>query len=129
MREKVVKTLKGLGFSLTPIDDIGYKFEFEGTALLYSFDGEDTNCLTITIPNCFDVTDENRVTVLEAMARLCAELKYVQPQIFMDRVWLSYQHFVGGGEVTEEIVEHMVRVLDFSVMKFYQIINGEEDDD
>ncbi|MDE5877690.1 MAG: hypothetical protein K2H47_09390 [Muribaculaceae bacterium] len=129
--EEVLDVLHKLGFRPEHIDDdFGYSFEYEGLTLLYvPAPNDDTKCLTIMLPNIFDITEENRPAAYEAMIRLVGRLKYVQPFIMgKDQVWLTYQHYVGDGEVTEDLVEHMIRVLTASIMKFHEIINGEDND-
>lgn len=127
--EEVLSVLHQLGFMPEHIDDdFGYSFEYEGLTLLY-VPSDDTKCLTFMMPNIFDITEENRPAAYEAMIRLVGRLKYVQPFIMgKDQIWLTYQHYVGNGEVTEDIVEHMIRVLTVSINKFHEIINGEDND-
>ncbi len=127
--EEVLSVLHQLGFIPEHIDDdFGYSFEYEGLTLLY-VPSDDTKCLTFMMPNIFDITEENKAAAYEAMIRLVGRLKYVQPFIMgKDQVWLTYQHYVGDGEVTEDLVEHMIRVLTVSTTKFHEIINGEDND-
>lgn len=129
IKEDVLTALSTLGFIPEELDGFGYRFEFEGFSLLYSPEDEDATCINISMPNVFDITPDNRTAVLEAMARLCTNLKYVQPQIICgSNVWLNYQHFLGENEVTADLMEHMVHVLAFSVCKFHEYINNDEND-
>ena len=129
-KEIVLSALKALGFMPVEIEGIGYRFEYEGLNLLYPTGDDDSDYLTLVVPNIFDITDENRVEVLEAMTRLCGRMKYVQPSIvFGNQVWLNYHHYVGEGEATPDIIEHMVRVLDFATLTFHKIINGEDNEE
>ncbi len=133
-KEDVLAVLRQLGFIPKLIDDdFGYGFEYEGLTILYLPNKDDNSCLTFMMPNIFDITEDNRVMALEAMAVLSSSVKYVQPFLMgKDQVWLNYQHYLGEGEnevkVTEDLVEHIIRVLAVSTAKFHQIINTEEDD-
>ena len=130
IKEHVLTALSALGFIPEEIVGFGYRFEYEGLTVVYSIDDEDAKCITLTAPDVFDISDDNRVAVLEAMARLCQKLKFVQPHImFENQVWLNYQHYTGDNEVTAELIEHMIRVLAFSTITFHKIINGEDNDD
>ncbi len=129
IKENVLTALSALGFIPEEIEGFGYRFEYEGLNLIYSIDDEDAKCVTFIAPNVFDISDGNRTAVLEAMSRLCGRLKFVQPHIFQNQVWLNYQHYVGENEVTPELVEHIIRVLAFSTISFHKIINGEDNDD
>lgn len=127
IKEQVLSALSALGFIPDEIEGIGYRFEYEGLVFLYSIDDEDTKCVTLSAPGVFEITDENRQAVLEAMADLCGRMKFVQPHImFGEQVWLNYQHYAGDNEVTPALIEHMVRVLAFSTVTFHKIINGDE---
>lgn len=127
--ENVLTVLHQLGFMPEHIDDdFGYSFEYEGLTLIY-VPNDDAKCLTLMMPNIFDITEENRAAAYEAMIRLVARLKYVQPFVMgQDQVWLTYQHYTGDSEVTEDLVEHMIRVLSVGIRKFHEIINGEDND-
>lgn len=128
IKEKVLDCLYQLGFQPELIDeDFGYKFSYEDLTILYNPE-EESQCLTFTMPGIFDISEENRTTVLEAMVKLCAKMRFVQPTIMFDSVWLNYQHYLDWGvELTPELLEHMVRVLSFSMIQFHKIINNEED--
>ena len=128
IKENVLTALSALGFIPKEIEGFGYRFEYEG--LIYTVDDEEAKCITLTAPDVFDISDDNRVAVLEAMAKLCGKMKYVQPNImFENQVWLNYQHYLGDNEVTPELIEHMIRVLAFSTITIHNIINGSDNDD
>ena len=130
IKEQVLKALSALGFIPEEIEDFGYRFDYEGLTLIYSVDDEDAKCVTLSAPDVFDITDDNRTAVLEAMVKLCGKMKYVQPHImFENQVWLNYQHYTGDNEVTTALIEHMIRVLAFSTVTFHKIINGDDNDD
>ena len=125
----VLKALSALGFIPEEIEGFGYRFEYEGLTAIYSIDDEESQCITLTVPDVFAISDGNRAAVLEAMAKLCGKMKYVQPHIiFENQVWLNYHHYLGENEVTPELIEHMVRVLAFSANTIHNIINGNDND-
>lgn len=128
-KENVLETLRMLGFIPEEIEGFGYRFDYDGFKFIYLPDPEEAKCLTLMAPFIFEITDDNRVAVLEAMVRLSGSLKFVQPHIIIgNQVALNYQHYVGDNELTEELVEHMVRVLAYGIDKFHRIINGEEEE-
>lgn len=130
IKENVLTALSALGFIPEEIEGFGYRFEYEGLTVIYTVDDDEAKCITFTTPDVFDITDDNRVAVLEAMAKLCAKMKYVQPHIlFENQVWLNYQHYLGENEVTLELIEHMIRVLAFSTITILSILNGNDNDD
>lgn len=130
IKDDVLSALSALGFIPEEIEGFGYRFDYEGLTLVYSEEEEDTKCLSLMVPNLFDITDENRVAVLETMVIISGRVKYVQPHIMFDnQVWINYQHYLGDNEVTPELIEHMIRVLTYATIKFNKIINGDDNDD
>ncbi len=130
IKEQVLKALSALGFIPEEIEGFGYRFDYEGLTLIYSEDDEDSKCVTLIAPDVFDISDDNRTAVLEAMVKLCSKMKYVQPHImFENQVWLNYQYYTNDNEVTATLIEHMIRVLAFSTITFHKIINGDDNDD
>lgn len=128
IKEKVLDCLYQLGFQPELIDeDFGYRFAYEDLTIIFSPE-EDTQCITFSLPGIFDITEENRVAVLEAMVKLCAKMRFVQPVIMFDSVWINYQHYLCEGvDPTPELIEHMIRVLLYSMPQFHKIISNEED--
>ena len=130
IKENVLTALSALGFIPEEIEGFGYRFDYEGLTVVYSIDDEEAKCITLTVPDVFEISDDNHVAVLEAMAKLCGKMKYVQPHIMFDnQVWLNYQHYLSDDEVTPELIEHMTHVLAFSTITIHDIINGNDNDD
>lgn len=129
-QEKVLEILRRLGFQPELIDEnFGYRFEYEGLNFLLEHEDEDTKTISLIIPAVFDVTEENRSQVIEAAIKLSTKLKFVQPNLTLDSIWLNYQHYLGDNEPTEDLIEHMVRLLAISTLHFQQILNNEENDE
>lgn len=130
IKEQVLSALGALGFIPEEIEEFGYRFDYEGLTLLYSTEDDDTKCVTLITPNIFEISDDSRAEVLEAMVKVCGRVKYVQPHImFGNQVWINYQHHIGENEVTPDLIEHMIRVLSFATSTFHKILNGDDNDD
>lgn len=127
-KEKVLECLHQLGFRPELVDeDFGYRFPYEDLTLLYTPQDE-TQCLKLSVPGIFDVTEENRATVLESMAKLCTRMRFVQPVLMFDSVCLEYHHYLDTDiEPTPELLEHMVLLLVCSMVTFHKIINNEDE--
>jgi len=129
IKEQVLKALSALGFIPEEIEGFGFRIDYEGLNIIYSEDDEDTKCVTLILPGIFDISDDNRTAVLEAMVKLCGRMKYVQPSIMFDKqVWLNYQYYTNDNEVNADLIEHMIRVLALSTTTFHKIINGDDND-
>ena len=130
IKEKILEILYQLGFQPELVDEnFGYRFEYEGLTVLYTPENEDAQTANFLIPGIFDISEDNRVAVLEAMVKLAGKMKFVQPVIMSNSVWLNYQHFLGEQEPTLELIEHMIRVLAISTVQFHKFINNEDNDE
>lgn len=47
MKEKILNTLKEIGFTVEEIEDFGFLFQYEGTNLVYTPYSKDENFLNI----------------------------------------------------------------------------------
>lgn len=130
IKEKILEILYQLGFQPELVDEnFGYRFDYEGLNVLFTPEDEDAHTAYFMIPGIFDISEDNRVVVLETMVKLSGRMKFVQPVIISDSVWLNYQHFLGEQEPTPELIEHMIRVLAISTVQFHKFINNEDDDE
>ncbi len=126
-KEIVFDHLKAMGFEPIELDDVGYVFKYEDTDFLYMTDDDDEQFLRIVIPFLFEVTDENRAAVLEAMHDTVSLLKYAKMYI-MDgtNVWAVYEHRLSAADDLSDLLEHIIRVLEAAAHVFHKKINGEE---
>lgn len=130
LKEKILDNLQKLGFQTELIDEtLGYRFQYEGMTLLFSPENTESDTIHLLMPAIFDVTEENRIDILEAIAKLAVKMKFVQPMIIQDSVWLNYQHYLDAHEPSTDLLEHMVRLLACSTIEFYKIINNTDDDE
>lgn len=124
-KEIMLEELKAMGFEPIGLGNVGYAFKYEGQNYLYMPDDNDEQFLRIAIPHLYDVTDENRVTVLETMHDTGLMLKYSKVRImYEDAVWAIYEHRLSTFEDLTEILEHIIRVLEVTAQVFHMKING-----
>ncbi|MCM1140247.1 MAG: hypothetical protein NC453_16900, partial [Muribaculum sp.] len=110
-------------------ENFGYRFEYEGLTVIYTPEYEDAHTVYFMIPGIFYISEDNRVAVLEEMVKLAGRMKFVQPIIMSNSVWLNYQHFLAEQEPTPELIEHIINVLAISTVQFHKFINKEDDDE
>lgn len=126
-KEIVLGRLKAMGFEPAELGDLGYVFKYDGVSYLYMPDDDDEHFLRIVIPQLFDVTDENRVAVLDAMHETGLMLKYAKVCImYEDAVWAVYEHRLNSNDNLSELLEHIIRVLEATAHVFCKKMNGEE---
>ena len=123
----ILKQLESMGFEPVELGEAGYLFKYEDFTYLFMPDEDDDNFLRILIPRIFDVTDENRLEVLEAMQETTQILKYVKVCIMYETsVWACYEHYLNSTDNLTDLLEHIIHILETSVHVFYKKINGEE---
>lgn len=126
-KEIILDQLKAMGFEPIELEDVGYVFKYEDMNYLYMPDDDDEQFLRIVIPHLFEVTDENRVAVLEAMHETGLMLKYAKVCIMYENAaWAIYEHCLNSTENLPELLEHIIRVLEATAHVFYKKMNGEE---
>ena len=126
-KEIILDQLKAMGFEPIELGDVGYVFKYEEMNYLYMPDDDDEHFLRIVIPQLFEVTDENRVAVLEAMHDTGLMLKYAKVCIMYENaVWAIYEYRLTSTDNLAELLEHIIRVLEAAVHVFYKKINGED---
>ena len=126
-KEKVLETLRSMGFDLKEVGNDSYMFSYEDTNILYTPFEEDENFLHLAIPFIFGVTDENREAVLEAIHDTSLFIKYSKINImYQSTVWAVYEHYLYTTDNLEELLEHIIKLLLLTVVTFYKKINGEE---
>ena len=125
-KEIILEQLNTMGFEPIELGNVGYAFKYEDLNFLYMPDDNDEQFLRVAIPHLYDVTDENRVTVLEKMHDTGLMLKYSKVCImYEDAVWAIYEHRLSTSEDLTEILEHIIRVLEVTAQVFHMKINGE----
>lgn len=128
-KEFIVKKLCDMGFEPEEVENIGMVFSYEDMHYLYMPDENDEKFLRIALPNIFDVTDDNRIEVLEAVSYVENILKYAKFCIMYDTsLWTVYEHHLVSNENIKELLEHIIEVLQTSASVFDKKINGEEID-
>jgi len=126
-KEIILEQLNAMGFEPVELGDAGFVFKYDDLNYLYMPDEDDEQFLRIAIPHLFEVTDENRVAVLEAMHDTSLLLKYAKVNIMYESAaWAVYEHRLTTTDNLPELLEHIIRVLEAAAHVFYKKINGEE---
>ena len=126
-KEIILDQLKAMGFEPIELGDVGFVFKYEGMNYLYMPDDDDEQFLRIVIPHLFEVTDENRVAVLDAMHETGLMLKYAKVCIMYENAaWAIYEHRFTSTDNLAELLEHIIRILEAAAHVFYKKINGED---
>lgn len=91
MKEKILETLRIMGFVPHPVEDWGYDFEFEGQTFLY-IPNENDNYLNICLPLGAKQTERNEMKFYKAVDRVNSDLFFVKAYKRSDNhIWLAYE--------------------------------------
>ena len=82
MQEKIVITLKEIGFSVEEIEDFGFLFQYEGTNLVYAPNSKDENFLNICAPGVTDIQEnDTSINIYELANKLNCELNFIKAYV------------------------------------------------
>lgn len=126
VKDDVLSAFSALGFIPKEVEGMGFEIDYEGLNILYATE-DNAESVNLIVPGIFEVTDENKADVYDAIVELGGNMKYVQTYVmFGNKVWLNYVHYLGENEVTPKLIEHMITVLAYGIANFHKIINGDE---
>ena len=91
MKEKILEAFRDLGFKLEEEEGMGYSFNYEGLNLLYMYNENDEEFLTIALPGIVEVEDDKMLQICALLEKINSTLKYIKAYILGNSVWLFYE--------------------------------------
>ena len=126
-KEIILDQLNAMGFEPIELEDVGFVFKYEDMNYLYMSEDDNEQFLRVVIPHLFEVTDANRVAVLDAMNETDLMLKYAKVCIMCDNaVWAIYEHRLTSTDNLTELLEHIICVLETAAHVFYKKISEKD---
>ena len=109
--EMVFEYLKNQGLmpKIDEVNDIIFKYQM--LTFIYFNNDEDEQFFRLALPGIFDVTDENRVTVLEAMNEVNKRMKVAKAYIPRDDVWVAAEIMMDSTPVLDDMVPRLLNIL------------------
>lgn len=129
MKEKVLNTLRELGFITEERTPEAYEFQYEGHTFIYLYNEHDESFINIAMPAVLDFEDADDLTTYKAADKINASLKYIKAYRFADNLWLYYEREVISDEDLSEVLSHMIYRLDAGYDYMDKVLNGDDDDD
>lgn len=108
MKEKILQTLRELGFVPEKVEDLGYGFDYEGHKYLYMYNDEDENFLCFTVSNIMKITERNSSLAETLINSINLRRKYIKACRFGENVLFSYERELSGGEDLRLVVGSMI---------------------
>ena len=128
MKEKILGVFKALGFVMENFEKFGYGFQYEGKPYLYMYDEDNENYLNISIPAVLDVDDDDDISFYQLMNYINITIKYVKASKLDDSIWLVYERRLLDEEDLEQVITHMIHLLEGSLHSLNRIMKGIKDD-
>ena len=120
--ERVFEYLKYQGL-VPEFDDrksIRYKYQMKN--FFYINNDNDPPFINLTLPNIFEVTDDNRMAVFEAINEVNENTKVVKLTIYKNQVWCATEIMLDSTPELDELFPRLMNILMIAQQKFYDII-------
>ena len=111
-----MKVLAELGFQLEQIEDLGFKFSYEGTNFFFMPNEDDEEFLNIAVPEIYDLEEETPLTFIALMNKINSTLKYIKAYEVGKSVWLFYERELYGDEDLTKVISRMILHLEAAIM-------------
>ena len=129
MKEKILEIFKALGFEMEEMEDLGYAFHYEGKTLVYMYNADNEDLLSIALPAIQDIDDKEDISVYKMMDKLNSSLKYIKSFNYFNSIWLFYERELFGNEDLEQLITNMILHLDIGYRFFHHKMNDSTDSD
>lgn len=143
-----MEAFDSLGFKLEEEGSMGYSFTYEGLNLLFLYNENDTNFLSIALPGIYEAEEGKVLQVCVLMEKINSTLKYVKAYLVNDSVWMFYERelieqreqnttgHLNGGEDMEQLISRMILRLEAGMQYARKVMaeiedmeNGPSDDE
>jgi hypothetical protein len=121
--EMVLNYLKEQGLCPQVDDDGDIIFKYQMLTFIYFENDEDEKFFRLALPGIYDVTEDNRISVLEAVNEVNKRLKVAKAFIPDDDVWVSAETLMDDTPELDDFVPRILNILLGSRQKFYEIVN------
>ena len=122
--EKVFQYLKeeGLVPQFDSKGNINYKYQMKN--FYYINNDDDPNFINLTLPKIYEVNDDNRYAVFEALNEVNETTKVVKVTISSDSVWCATEIMLDSTPELGDLFPRLMNILITSQQKFYKFIEG-----
>ena len=112
---------QGLGPERDNDNDIIFKYQMR-TFIYFNNDDDDDLFFRLSMPGIYDVTDDNRLAVLEAINEVNKMVKVVKLLIPRDDVWVNTEILLDTTPVMDDFVPRLLNILMGAQKEFYEQI-------
>lgn len=115
IKDRVLGSLHALGFKVTEDFKDTYSFNYEDMHLLYIYDDNHKNVLSLAIPAIFICAEDNTETTNLLTTILNNTLKGLKVYKVKGELWVFYEQVVSGDEDFTELLQHSILHLEESI--------------
>lgn len=120
--EMVFDYLKSQGLAPEFDDRNNIWFKYQMRNFLFFNNDEDTQFINLTMPRIYDVTDDNRLAVFEAINEVNETTKVVKLTIAGNSVWCATEIMMDSTPELDDLLPRLLGILMTSQQKFYKNI-------
>lgn len=118
--EKVLEFLKQQGFCPeVDSDDGNILFKYQMKNFLFINNDEDELFFQLILPGIFDITEENRELVLDAINKVNVSVKVIKCCIINDEVWIFFENLLDSSPEVSDIIPRALNILQGAQLEFY----------
>lgn len=122
--ERVLEFLRSQGFCPEVDSDNGnIVFKYQMLTFLFVNNDEDSDFFQLIMPNIYDVTDDNRDIVLEAVNKTNLSLKVAKAAVLDDSVYLFFEILLDQSPEVKDIIPRALGILQGTRQSFYENVN------
>ena len=103
-------------------DNDNIRFKYQMLNFLYYNNDEDAAFINLTLPCIYEVTDDNRLAVFEAMNEVNETTKVVKLTIAGNQVWCATEILTDTTPELDDLFPRLLGILLTSRKKFYEKI-------
>lgn len=127
-KNDILKALDNLGFTLDEFGGHFYHFEYEELSYLYNYDERDEDFLFLSVPNIFQVSEENAAMVMPVINQANNIVKYAKITYSQEMVWATLEYPLFDWVNIEELLEFAINVLQSAATTFDRVLRGDFDE-
>ena len=123
--DNVMNFLRQQGFCPEIDEDNGnilFKYQM-GNFIYVDNQDDDDEFFQLLMPGIYDVTDDNREVVYEAMNRVNHSIKVVKACNINDSVWLFFENLLDSSPEVGDIMPRALQILQAGRHNFYQALS------
>lgn len=127
-KNDILKALDNMGFTVDEFGGHFYHFEYEDLNYLYNYDERDEDFLFLSVPNIFQVSEENAAMVMPVINQANNIVKYAKITYSQEMVWATLEYPLFDWVNIEELLEFAINVLQSAATTFDRVLRGDFDE-